>query len=79
MEVEERELQYIATVKSTKNPKNKKFGYVYLLKCNKKVNDYIFEDEEVSEVKYVYFEELEHVFLYYFQLLHKYFESIYPN
>ncbi len=59
MEVEERELQYIATVKSTKNPKNKKFGYVYLLKCNKKVNDYIFEDEEVSEVKYVYFEELE--------------------
>ena len=59
VEVEENELQYIATVKSTKNPKNKEFGYVYLLKCNKKVNDYIFEDEEVSEVKYVYFEELE--------------------
>ena len=35
------------------------FGYVYLLKCNKKVDEYIFEDEEVSEVKYVYYEELE--------------------
>lgn len=35
------------------------FGYVYLLKCNKKIEDYIFEDNEVSEVKYVYYEELE--------------------
>ena len=35
------------------------FGYVYLLRCNKKIEDYIFEDNEVSEVKYVYYEELE--------------------
>ncbi len=36
------------------------FGYVYLLKCNNQVEEYIFfEDNEVSEVKYVYFEELE--------------------
>ena len=35
------------------------FGYVYLLRCNKEIEDYIFEDEEVSEVKYVYYEELE--------------------
>ena len=35
------------------------FGYVYLLRCNKKIEDYIFEDDEVSEVKYVYFEDLE--------------------
>lgn len=32
---------------------------MYLLKCNKKIEDYIFEDNEVSEVKYVYYEELE--------------------
>jgi isopentenyl-diphosphate delta-isomerase type 1 len=57
--VNENELKYIATIKSTKNPKNKEFGYVYLLKCNKKVEEYIFEDDEVSEVKYVYFEDLE--------------------
>ena len=35
------------------------FGYVYLLRCYKKIEDYIFEDEDVSEVKYVYYEELE--------------------
>ncbi len=35
------------------------FGYVYLLRCNKKIEEYIFEDNEVSEVKYVNFEELE--------------------
>lgn len=59
VETKESELQYIATIKSTKNPKNMEFGYVYLLKCNNQVEEYIFEDNEVSEVKYVYFEELE--------------------
>ena len=59
IETEEKDLQYIATIKSTKNPKNMEFQYVYLLKCNKQIEDYIFEDNEVSEVKYVHFEELE--------------------
>ena len=59
IDVQDNELNFIATIKSTKNPKNMEFGYVYLLKCNKKVDEYIFEDEEVSEVKYVYYEELE--------------------
>ena len=59
VEAKERDLQYISTIKSTKNPKNMEFGYVYLLKCNNQVKEYIFEDDEVSEVKYVDFEELE--------------------
>ncbi len=59
VEATEKDLNYIATIKSTKNPKNMEFGYVYLLRCNKKIEDYIFEDDEVSEVKYVYFEDLE--------------------
>lgn len=59
VEAKDKDLQYIATIKSTKNPKNMEFGYVYLLRCNKKIEDYIFEDDEVSEVKYVYFEDLE--------------------
>ena len=53
------DLQFIATIKSTKNPKNKEFQYVYLLKCNNKIEDYVFEDNEVSEVKYVFYEKLE--------------------
>lgn len=55
----EEDLKFIAIVKSTKNPKNCEFGYVYLLENNNEINDYIFKDNEVSEVKYVYFEELE--------------------
>ena len=53
------DLKFIAIVKSTKNPKNQEFGYVYLLENNSTIEDYIFEDDEVSEVKYVYFEDLE--------------------
>lgn len=59
VEVKEKDLQYITTIKSTKNLKNMEFQYVYLLNCNEKTEKYVFEDNEVSEVKYVYFEELE--------------------
>lgn len=57
--VEEKDLQYIVTIKSTKNLKNMEFQYVYLLNCDKEIEEYIFEDNEVSEVKYVHFQELE--------------------
>ena len=57
--MEEKDLQYIATIKSTKNPKNMEFQYVYLLNCNKEVEEYIFEDNEVSEVKYIFYKDLE--------------------
>ena len=56
---EEKDLQYITTIKSTKNPKNKEFQYVYLLRCNKKIEEYIFEDGEVSDVKYIFYKDLE--------------------
>lgn len=59
VEAEEKDLQYIATIKSTKNPKNMEFAYVYLLRCNKKIEEYTFEDDEVSEVKYVLYKDLE--------------------
>ena len=59
VEIEEKDLQYITTIKSTKNPKNMEFQYVYLLKCNKKIEEYIFEDGEVSDVKYIFYKDLE--------------------
>lgn len=61
VETKEENLKFITMVKSTKNPKNMEFQYVYLLKCNNKTDEYTFEDEEVSEVKYVYYEELENM------------------
>ena len=57
--MEEKDLQYITTIKSTKNPKNMEFQYVYLLKCNNKIEEYIFEDNEVSKVKYIFYKDLE--------------------
>lgn len=54
-------MKFISIVKSTKNPKNQEFQYVYLLECNNKIEEYIFEDNEVSEVKYVYFIDLENM------------------
>lgn len=39
VEVGEKDLQYIATIKSTKNME---FQYVYLLNCNKEIEEYIF-------------------------------------
>ena len=44
------DLQFIAIIKSTKNPKNMEFQYVYLLKCNKTIEEYTFEDNEVSDL-----------------------------
>lgn len=32
---------------------------MYLLRCNKKIEEYTFEDDEVSEVKYVLYKDLE--------------------
>ena len=34
------------------------FQYVYLLNINKEIKEYIFEDNEVSEVKYVFYKNL---------------------
>ncbi len=59
IKVNKSDLKFIAIVKSIKNPKNQEFQYVYLLENNSAIEDYIFEDDEVSEVKYVYFEEFE--------------------
>ena len=35
------------------------FAYVYLLRCNKKIEEYTFKDDEVSEVKYVLYKDLD--------------------
>lgn len=32
---------------------------MYLLRCNKKIEEYTFKDDEVSEVKYVLYKDLE--------------------
>ncbi len=52
-------IQQLMIIKNIKNPKNMEFGYVFLLKCNNKENEFVFEDGEVSEVKFVDFEKLE--------------------
>lgn len=55
----EEDLKLISIIKSEDEPNNCEFAYVYLLESDNKVEDYVFEDKEVSEVKYVYYEDLE--------------------
>jgi len=59
VEVQEKDFEYVVTIKNTNNPKNMEFQYVYLLHSNKEIKEYVFEDDEVSEVKYVYYKDLE--------------------
>lgn len=61
VEIDESKLEYIGVIKSTEEPNNMEFQYVCLIRLDKDVSDYVFEDNEVSEVKYVYFEELENI------------------
>ena len=61
VETKEEDLQYIVTIKNTKDPKNMEFQYVYLLNCNKAEREYTFVDNEVAEVKYVYYERMHDV------------------
>lgn len=57
--INKNELMYINTIKDIEDNKNHEFAYIYLVKADKKIEEYVFEDEEVSEVKYVYFKTLE--------------------
>lgn len=41
---------------------NNHFKYIYLLKVNFKINDYIIQKSELSEVKYISFEMLEEIY-----------------
>ena len=55
----ENEFIYITTIRRSKKTQNKEFWYIYLLKCNKTIEEYIFNDKEVSEVKYINYKKLE--------------------
>jgi isopentenyl-diphosphate delta-isomerase type 1 len=55
----EKDLVYITKNEKKTNPQNKEFAYIYLIETRLKVNEYKFEDAEVSEVKYVYYKDFE--------------------
>lgn len=55
---QESDYHYLITIRFD-SPHNNEFGYVYLVHCSLKENEFIFRDHEVAEVKYVYFEDLE--------------------
>ena len=52
------QLHYICKLRFD-SPHNNEFGYVYLLNCNLKEDEFIFRDHEVSEVRFVHYEILE--------------------
>ena len=52
------ELKFIGIYKNDKE-NNKCFSYTYLVKTDKKIDEFILQEEEVSEVKYITIEKLE--------------------
>lgn len=52
------ELTFIGSYKNEKE-NNKCFSYTYLVKTDKKIDEFILQEEEVSEVKYITIEKLE--------------------
>ena len=58
--VEEKELEFIGINKSEKTH-NKEFQYIYLYKTDKKENEFVFKDGEVTAVRYFSYEELKKI------------------
>jgi isopentenyl-diphosphate delta-isomerase type 1 len=54
-----KDLIYLTKIRKETNPQNKEFAYIYIIKSNLKIEEFKFLDNEVSEVKYVYYEDLE--------------------
>jgi isopentenyldiphosphate isomerase len=55
----EDELINVAIVKKDINPQNKEFIYIFIIMTSLSEDDFIFIDKEVSEVKYIYYKDLE--------------------
>ena len=47
--------------KSLENQYNNHFKYVYYTKTDKKISDFVLQEEELSEVKYITIEELQKI------------------
>lgn len=54
---EESDFEFI-TVVNYRSAKNNEFGYVYLLRCDYELSDFVFEDHEVEAVRYVHYLKL---------------------
>ena len=52
LKVEKKDLEFIGIHKKN-DPTNKKFSYIYLVRTNKKIEEYVLQKEELSDVKYV--------------------------
>lgn len=58
LEYKEEDLIFLGIYRM-QHDKNKCFSYTYLLKTDKKINEMIMQEDEVSELKYITIEELE--------------------
>lgn len=60
IDIDKKNLELLSIYKS-KDLKNKYFGYYFFTKVNYLLEDYILQDEEVSDVKYITIEEMEKI------------------
>jgi len=51
------ELEYLFTIDYSTRIENREFQEVFLVKCNKQIKEFILQEEEVSEIKWVEYKE----------------------
>ena len=65
LELKEDEMEFLFVIKKSKKLSetqyNNNFQYIYFARSNKKIEEYVIQEEELSEVKYISVEELENV------------------
>ena len=65
LELKEEEIEFLFVIKKSKKLSetqyNNNFQYIFFTKTNKKISEYIIQEEELSELKYISIEELEKV------------------
>ena len=65
LQLKEKEIEFLFVIKKSKKLSetqyNNNFQYIYFAKTNRKISEYIIQEEELSELKYISIEELEKV------------------
>lgn len=68
LKVKKEDLQFLRIEKIKEHNENKTrfhyaFSYIFLIKTDKKITDYVLQEEEVSDIKYVKMEELRNMYI----------------
>ncbi len=59
LDVVKEDLEYVGTVRNLKYKYDMEFRYIYIMRCNKRINEYIYKTKDIADLRYFNFEKLE--------------------